>query len=397
MSGRYAAISLEEEIEARTPLSSRRERRRMDNNSAPDGDDQDILYDDFTHETDGTLFSNGGMEDQFDANDTSIPSMDNPTTTNAPPPPTSFGDGQNISITKMKSGVGRFLTIDDSTLDAHNSNMSLGRSLTKTLTLSRIRSGGNIAEEHGHDNGHDEALKARFLAPMSVVSSPKSRRLRIATAGGGGSMHGAPHHYEEMVESVKRLKRMAKFESHDYDQPSSEFEEALRRERPHYDYVRQEAWKWALAALIGITMGIISFLVDWGITALQSAKFQTVKRYMDPDSKSFAAPFFIYLGFIWGFAIVAAALVSYVEPLAAGSGIPELKTYLNGVHLKGLLQLKTLVAKLVGIMFSISSGLIAGKEGPFVHGGGIVGGGIASLGSQTFNFKLPRYLGGYFR
>ena len=47
-----------------------------------------------------------------------------------------------------------------------------------------------------------------------------------------------------------------------------------------------------------------------------------------------------------------------------------------------LLQVKTLVAKLVGVVFSIAAGLIAGKEGPFVQGGGIVGGGLGGMGSQ---------------
>ena len=46
------------------------------------------------------------------------------------------------------------------------------------------------------------------------------------------------------------------------------------------------------------------------------------------------------------------------------------------------MQVRTLVAKLIGVVFSIAAGLIAGKEGPFVHGGGIVGGGIGSMGSQ---------------
>ena len=31
---------------------------------------------------------------------------------------------------------------------------------------------------------------------------------------------------------------------------------------------------------------------------------------------------------------VAGSLVSFVEPLAGGSGIPEVKTYLNGIHIK---------------------------------------------------------------
>jgi len=52
-------------------------------------------------------------------------------------------------------------------------------------------------------------------------------------------------------------------------------------------------------------------------------------------------------------------------------------------HLRrGLLTIRTLVAKLTGIVFAIGAGVIAGKEGPFVHGGGIVGGGIGGMGSM---------------
>ena len=37
----------------------------------------------------------------------------------------------------------------------------------------------------------------------------------------------------------------------------------------------------------------------------------------------------------------------------------------------GLLGLKTLVCKLVGVSLSMAGGLIAGKEGPFVHAGAL--------------------------
>ena len=88
-------------------------------------------------------------------------------------------------------------------------------------------------------------------------------------------------------------------------------------------------------------------------------------------------------------------MVSYVEVFAAGSGIPELKAYLNGVHLPGLLRLRTMVAKYVGLCFSVSSGFMAGKEGPFVHIGGIVGGGMSQMGSKALGFKLG--FGNHFR
>ena len=100
----------------------------------------------------------------------------------------------------------------------------------------------------------------------------------------------------------------------------------------------------------------------------------------------------------------------------------------------GLLSLKTLVCKLVGVTCSMAGGLIAGKEGPFIHtgashihmhltayrlcsvfcgsahvrsapAGGIVGGGFAAMGSLTltelfkgrYTFVAPRKYGGFFR
>ena len=75
----------------------------------------------------------------------------------------------------------------------------------------------------------------------------------------------------------------------------------------------------------------------------------------------------------------------------------------------GLLSLRTLVFKLMSVTCSMAGGLIAGKEGPFVHTGGIVGGGWAGMGSRTLTMtlnklrwyrkpvKVPRKYGGYFR
>lgn len=48
----------------------------------------------------------------------------------------------------------------------------------------------------------------------------------------------------------------------------------------------------------------------------------------------------------------------------------------------GLLGLKTLVVKMCSVTLSMAGGIIAGKEGPFIHAGGIVGGGWASMGSR---------------
>ena len=53
--------------------------------------------------------------------------------------------------------------------------------------------------------------------------------------------------------------------------------------------------------------------------------------------------------------------------MAAGSGIPEIKTILSGFVIDGFLDFKVLVVKAVGSTFAVATGMCLGKEGPFVH------------------------------
>lgn len=230
------------------------------------------------------------------------------------------------------------------------------------------------------------------------------RSMRGANAAVPSSVHGAPQDAEESRETLGRLKRMAGFEAQDFDPEENDLEREFSIHRSEHDYALADTWKWLLSILIGAVMGLLAFLVDAGIDGMNGFKFSAVRRAI-ADKGGFMAPYLTHVGISLAFALVAGGLVSFVEPLAAGSGIPEVKTYLNGVHIKGLLTIRTLVTKLSGITFSIAAGLIAGKEGPFVHGGGIVGGGIGGMGSQSLTqwlrwrreVKAPRGFGGYFR
>jgi chloride channel 3/4/5 len=53
--------------------------------------------------------------------------------------------------------------------------------------------------------------------------------------------------------------------------------------------------------------------------------------------------------------------------MAAGSGIPEIKTILSGFSIPSFLSLKVLAVKAFGAIFAVSTGMCLGKEGPFVH------------------------------
>ena len=186
-----------------------------------------------------------------------------------------------------------------------------------------------------------------------------------------------------------RLKRMAAFDSHDYDPVDNDLEEEALRARTKHDYKSANRWKWGLSVMIGVTMGFVAFTVDGLIDKLNAFKYGSVTALIDNGFPDFAT-WLTFVCISGALATVAGGFCSHIEPLAAGSGIPEMKTYLNGVHLKGLLRLRTVVAKLGGIAFSIGSGLIAGKEGPFVHGGGLVGGGLSAFGSHSLGFKTAK-------
>jgi len=49
------------------------------------------------------------------------------------------------------------------------------------------------------------------------------------------------------------------------------------------------------------------------------------------------------------------------QPVAAGSGIPQIKCFLNGIKVPHVVRIKTLVCKFVGVILSVAGGLSIGK------------------------------------
>ncbi|PZC82996.1 hypothetical protein B5X24_HaOG208863 [Helicoverpa armigera] len=92
-----------------------------------------------------------------------------------------------------------------------------------------------------------------------------------------------------------------------------------------------------------------------------------------------------------GFPVVDPPLAD--DPVAAGSGIPQVKCYLNGVKVPRVVRIKTLIVKAVGVITAVVGGLAGGKEGPMIHSGAVVAAGISQGKSTTFNkdFKIFQY------
>ncbi|KAI5381259.1 hypothetical protein KIW84_UN0879 [Lathyrus oleraceus] len=94
----------------------------------------------------------------------------------------------------------------------------------------------------------------------------------------------------------------------------------------------------------------------------------------------------------WFFALLIGIFYSSVciitfSPAAAGSGIPEIKGYLNGVDTHGILLFRTLIGKVFGSIGSVGGGLALGKEGPLVHTGACIASLLGQGGSTKYHLN----------
>ena len=80
----------------------------------------------------------------------------------------------------------------------------------------------------------------------------------------------------------------------------------------------------------------------------------------------------LYAALSCGAACTAALLCATFSAFAAGGGIIEVKTIVSGEILNCYLGPPTLAIKALGVCMSTGSGLVVGKEGPFVHIGSCV-------------------------
>ncbi|XP_029975274.1 chloride transport protein 6 isoform X2 [Salarias fasciatus] len=139
----------------------------------------------------------------------------------------------------------------------------------------------------------------------------------------------------------------------------------------------------------------VGLFVDFFVRLFTKIKFTVVGDSIErcSDKGCLSLSLLELLAFNMTFAFIASVLV-LIEPVAAGSGIPEIKSYLNGVKIPGIVRLRTFVCKAAGVLFSVAAGLFVGKEGPMIHSGAIVGAGLPQFQSITFRrikFDFPYF------
>ena len=165
--------------------------------------------------------------------------------------------------------------------------------------------------------------------------------------------------------------------------------------------------RWVLTFFVGVVQALVAASCNFSSKSLSRHKFETVYGLLARTSKqdteqsaatddlfqaddaqsttsdseepasSFGGSAFLAFFFYQTLFAAIASLFVWIEPVAAGSGIPEVKCYLNGIDLPRVVRVKTLLCRVIGVTFSVAAGLPVGMEGPMVHSGAVVAASIS--------------------
>eukprot|EP01018_Ginkgo_biloba_P024751 Gb_03967 [translate_table: standard] len=172
-------------------------------------------------------------------------------------------------------------------------------------------------------------------------------------------------------------------ESLDYEIIENDLFKQDWRSRTRIQIFQYIVLKWTLAFLIGISTGLVGFFINLAVENIAGFKLVVTSSYM--LQQRFVLAFVVYAGSNLGLAVMSALLCAYIAPAAAGSGIPEVKAYLNGVDAPAILAPSTLFVKIFGSIGAVSGGLDVGKEGPLVHTGACIASLLGQGGSKRYH------------
>ncbi|KAM8844623.1 H(+)/Cl(-) exchange transporter 7 isoform 1-T1 [Spinachia spinachia] len=188
-----------------------------------------------------------------------------------------------------------------------------------------------------------------------------------------------------------------KFESLDYDNIENQLFLEEERRMSYMGFRCLEISRWVVCGLIGFLTGLIACFIDIAVEEMAGIKYRVVKenieKFTEVGGLSISLILWVFLNSV--FVMVGAIIVACIEPIAAGSGIPQIKCYLNGVKIPRVVRLKTLVVKVFGVICSVVGGLAVGKEGPMIHSGAVVAAGVSQGRSTSLKKDLKMFE--YFR
>ncbi|CAH8630750.1 unnamed protein product [Schistosoma mattheei] len=180
-------------------------------------------------------------------------------------------------------------------------------------------------------------------------------------------------------------------EGFDYDPVQNKIftDEGVRR-ASYGSIFRGASLRHLVLFFIGVFTGLSACVIDYAIENISKYKYRSVSwlisRY--PHSLWISVPGFLWCAvnsFLTG---IAATLVVFLAPVASGSGIPQIKCYLNGLNVPRVMRCLTMIVKGVGVILAVSGGLAVGKEGPMIHIGSVIAAGLSQGRLRFLKYSL---------
>ncbi|XP_061364284.1 chloride channel protein CLC-c-like isoform X2 [Gastrolobium bilobum] len=175
---------------------------------------------------------------------------------------------------------------------------------------------------------------------------------------------------------------LSPIESLDYEIFENEIFKQDWRSRKKVQIFQYVILKWAFALLIGLGTGLVGVFNTLAVENIAGFKLLLTTSLM--SKQRYLEAFLAYAGLNMFLAAAAGALCAFIAPAAAGSGIPEVKAYLNGIDGHSILAPSTLFVKIFGSIFGVSAGFVVGKEGPMVHTGACIASLLGQGGSRKY-------------
>jgi hypothetical protein len=146
----------------------------------------------------------------------------------------------------------------------------------------------------------------------------------------------------------------------------------------------KQVMTWVLTLLTGMITGLVAIFILFCVEKIVTFRTDSLNRSIqyvsgavtEDDDHDIGDRFFRSYG-MWGvyiqltifnmvMALLSSTMCVYLAPSAIGSGIPEVKAYLNGVRVPSFASMSTFLTKIIGTILSVSSGLVVGPEGESV-------------------------------
>uniref|UniRef100_A0A673Z4Q9 Chloride channel protein n=1 Tax=Salmo trutta TaxID=8032 RepID=A0A673Z4Q9_SALTR len=176
------------------------------------------------------------------------------------------------------------------------------------------------------------------------------------------------------------------FQSLDYDNSENQLFLEEERRMSFLGFKCLEISRWVICGLIGFLTGLIACCIDIAVENLAGVKYFVVKQNIEKFTEVGGLSISLILWAVLNaaFVMVGAVIVAFFEPGAAGSGIPQIKCYLNGVKIPRVRQMFHLLNVVVGCR---------NDEGPMIHSGAVVAAGVSQGRSTSLkkDFKIFEY------